>query len=64
MRLLQTFTFLGTIWALPVVPFPWIPTHSFLSTMVKVDQVNVVLENENIGGSNVTVHEATNMNDV
>jgi len=63
MRPLHKIAFLGVLSAFPMVPFPRIPLHSFLSTMVKVDELDVVFGNENIGAPDITVHEVAIMND-
>src|SRR5260221_3211400 len=54
MMLPHKIAFLGVVSALRMVPFPLIPLHSFLSTMVKVDEIDVILRNENIGAPDVT----------
>ncbi len=63
MKLLHKIAFLGVLSESCMVPFPRIPLHSFLSTMVKVDELDVVFGNENIGAPDITVHEVAIMND-
>ena len=46
-----------------MVPFLLIPLHSFLSTMVKIDEIDLILGNENIGPLDVTVHKSLIMDD-
>lgn len=47
-----------------MVPFTRIYVFPIHSTVIKVDEFDViVLGNENIGASNVTVHEVATMND-
>ena len=48
-----------------MIPFPRIHVLPIHSAMVKVDGFDVtVLGNENIGASNVIVHEVATMDDV
>ena len=64
MTLLDNFAFLGVLYAKPMVPFPRILRYSFLSTVVKVNKLDVVLENKNVGATNVTVDEVAIVNDL
>jgi len=65
MTLSQYIALFGILLAERMVPFPRIHVLPIHSTVVKVDELDVaVLGNENIGASNVTVHEVAIMNDV
>src|SRR6267154_47017 len=63
MKLSDKIAFLGVVSALRMVPFTRVLHLTFLSTIVKVDELDVVLGNENIGAADVTMHEAAIMND-
>ena len=60
---LHNIAFLDIFSAKRMVPFPRIPRLSFRSTIVEVDELDVVPRNENIGTADITVHELAIMND-
>ena len=61
---LHQIAFLGVPWAIRMVPFPRIPHNSILPTVVKINEIDVILRNENIGPSDITMYESATMNDL